>query len=443
VANQDSAPPGGKSPIELLTTPFSRFARLEASGGILLLLCTVLALVWANSPWEEGYHHFWDKPFAVGFGHLYLSETRHFWIDDGLMAIFFFLVGLEIKREILIGELSSLKRAAFPFIAAVGGSTVPALLFLLLNSSSGAARGWAIPMATDIAFALGVLALLGNRVPSPLKVFVAALAIVDDILCVLVISLFYTESISFIALGIAFLALALSCLANWAGVRSPAVYAVISIFVWAAVLKSGVHATIAGVLMAFTIPATTYIDRPKFLDRSRALLRAMESAAHHSAEEHEAIHGLELQCELVQSPLHRIEHRLHPWVSFFIMPLFAMANAGVHFLGGFVDAVSHPVTLGVAVGLLLGKPIGIAGSAWLGVKLGIASPPTGIAWKQILGAGWLCGIGFTMSLFVAGLAFGQGPLLDMSKLGILSASVLSGLGGAIVLRYFSLSKPVS
>jgi len=434
LAGRESTAPIIVAPIERLTTPFSRFARMEASGGILLLLCTVLALVWANSPWEEAYSHFWHVPLAVGFGRTFLSESRHFWINDGLMAIFFFLVGLEIKREVLIGELSSLKRAAFPFIAAVGGSLVPALLYIAINRSNAAAHGWGIPMATDIAFALGVLALLGNRVPPPLKVFVAALAIVDDILCVLVISLFYTESISFLNLGLAFVGLALSCLANWAGVRNPMIYAVISLFVWGAVLNSGVHATIAGVLMAFTIPATTYIDRPKFLERSRELLRRMETAGENSAEEHEAVHGMELQCELVQSPLHRIEHRLQPWVSFFIMPLFALANAGVNVLGGLREALSHPVTFGVALGLFLGKPLGISGSAWLGVKLGLAVPPAGVHWRQILGAGWLCGIGFTMSLFVAGLAFGEGALLDMSKIGILAASSIAGLGGAMVLR---------
>jgi len=433
LAGQESRTHTSLLPIERITSPFARFVRLEASGGILLLACTLLALVWANSPWEEGYAHFWHKPLAIGFGRAFLSETRHFWINDGLMAIFFFLVGLEIKREILIGELSSLKRAGFPIIAAIGGSAIPALLYFVVNSGTEAVRGWGIPMATDIAFALGVLALLGDRVPATLKVFVAALAIVDDILCVLVISFFYTETISVVSLGVAFAGLALSCLANWAGVRSPSAYAVLSIFVWAAVLMSGVHATIAGVLMAFTIPATTPIERARFLERSRGLLDELDSAAEHSPEEHEAIHGLELQCALVQSPLHRIEHRLQPWVSFLIMPLFALANAGVHFLGDLLDAARHPIALGVALGLLFGKPAGIAGAAWLGAKLQIASPPSGVTWRQILGAGWLCGIGFTMSLFVASLAFGDGTLLDISKIGTLSASVIAGILGTVIL----------
>lgn len=421
------------SPIERLATPFTRFARMEASGGILLLACAAFALVWANSPWEENYAHFWHKPLSIGFGRFLMTESRHFWINDGLMAAFFFLVGLEIKREVLIGELSTLKRAAFPLIAAVGGSVVPAVLYFLVNRSGASAPGWGIPMATDIAFTLGVLALLGDRVPAALKVFVAALAIVDDILCVLVISLFYTDSISWVHLGIALAGLAVSSLANRAGVRLPAIYAVMSILVWMAVLKSGVHATIAGVLMAFTVPARTYVNRPVFLERSRALLERMQSAAPHSAEEHEAVHGLELQCELVQSPLHRIEHRLQPWVGFCIMPLFALANAGVRFIGDFWNSAIHPVALGVMLGLLLGKPIGILGLASIGVRLGLASPPEGTNWTQILGAGLLCGIGFTMSLFVAGLAFHDGSLLDMSKRGILLASLVAGVAGALVL----------
>jgi len=426
--------PLGKSHIEVLTAPFARFAKIEASGGIILLVSTAVALAWANSPWEHSYETLWNTPVTIGFGRIVISETRHHWINDGLMSIFFFLVGLEIKREVLIGELSSLKQAAFPFIAAVGGSMVPAVIYLLATQPSGAQRGWGIPMATDIAFALGVLALLGDRVPATLKVFVAALAIVDDILCVMVISVFYTSHISFVSLGIALAGLAVCCLANWLGVRTPAVYAVISVFVWLAVLKSGVHATIAGVLLAFTIPARTFIDRPEFLTRSRSILSRFEEANQHSAEENDAVHGLELQCELIQSPLHRIEHRLQPWVSFFIMPVFALANAGVPILGNLRAAVTHPVTLGVALGLFAGKPMGITGAAWLGTKLKIAAAPAGVSWRQIIGASWLCGIGFTMSLFIAGLAFGEGTLLDLSKIGTLGASVLAGAGGAMVLR---------
>lgn len=428
-----SARTGVKQPIEVLTSPFTRFARLEASGGILLLACTVAALIWANSPWHDLYEHLLEAKVTIALGRIEVTETRHHWINDGLMAVFFFLVGLEIKREILIGELSSLKQAAFPFLAAVGGAMLPAAIYFLFGRTVGATHGWGIPMATDIAFALGVLALLGSRVPASLKVFVAALAIVDDILCVLVISLFYTSEVSLVNLGVAAAGLAVSCLANWAGVRAPAVYAVISGFVWLAVLSSGVHATIAGVLMAFTIPARTLIDGPEFVARSRGLLNRFELVGADSREGHDAVHDLERQCEQVQSPLHRIEHMLHPWVSFFIMPVFALANAGVIIPPSLAEALTHPVTLGVAVGLFIGKPLGITTVAWLAAKLRIAAAPAGVTWLQIFGASWLCGIGFTMSLFVAGLAFEEPSYLDMSKIAILGASLLAGSAGAIVL----------
>jgi len=427
-----SAAPINERPIDRLTSPFRRFAEVEASGGVLLLMCTIAALVWANSPWADSYHGIWHSQVTVRLGRIIVSESRHDWINDGLMSIFFFLVGLEIKREILIGELSSLRKAAFPFIAALGGSAIPALLYVVVARGSGAQRGWGVPMATDIAFALGVLALLGSRVPLTLKVFVTALAIVDDIFAVLVIALFYTAHISMISLGLALAGLAVSCVANWLGVRQPAAYAVISIFVWLAVLKSGVHATIAGVLMALTIPSKTFIDRRAFLRGSRSLLEEMESTTENSAEEHDAIHALELQCELIQSPLHRIEHRLQPWVSFFVMPLFALANAGVHILGNVGLAVTHPIAIGVWVGLFIGKPIGITCFAWVATKLG-ASSPAEVSWKQLFGASWLCGIGFTMSLFIAGLAFEEEALLNMAKIGILAASVAAGIAGAIIL----------
>ena len=427
------AVPITQRPIDRLTSPFRRFAQVEASGGVLLLICTIAALAWANSPWADSYHAIWHAQVTVRLGRITVSESRHDWINDGLMSIFFFLVGLEIKREILIGELSSLRKAAFPFIAALGGSAIPALLYVLVTRASGAQRGWGVPMATDIAFALGVLALLGSHVPLTLKVFVTALAIVDDIFGVLVIALFYTAHISVVSLVLAMAGLAISCLANWLGIRKPAVYAVISIFVWFAVLKSGVHATIAGVLMALTIPSKTFINRSAFLRGSRSLLEEVESVAENSADEHDAIHALELQCELIQSPLHRIEHRLQPWVSFLVMPLFALANAGVHILGNVRLALTHPIAIGVWIGLFLGKPIGITSFAWLATRFS-ASSPADVSWRQLFGASWLCGIGFTMSLFIAGLAFEEEALLDMAKIGILAASILAGIAGAIILR---------
>jgi Na+:H+ antiporter, NhaA family len=420
-------------PIDTLTSPFSRFAKMEAAGGILLLASTIAALVWANSRWEQTYHAIWNLQVVVGFGRFSLSESRHEWINDGLMSIFFFLVGLEIKREILIGELSSFRQAAFPFIAALGGTIVPALIYVLITHGRTGQKGWGIPMATDIAFALGVLVLLGNRVPSSLKIFVTALAIVDDIIAVLVIAIFYTAQIHFASLAVGLFLVALSFGANLLGIRKPAVYALIGICVWFAVLKSGVHATVAGVLLAFTIPARTYLDRDHFVNRSRRLLDRFEAARPNSAEAHAAIHSLETQCELIESPLHRIEHTLQPWVSFLIMPVFAFANAGVRILGNALAAATHPVSLAVALGLFFGKPLGIWLFARLSAAIGLATPPAEVSWGRVFGASWLCGIGFTMSLFIATLAFGEGTLLTMSKIGTLAASLGAGVCGSVFL----------
>jgi NhaA family Na+:H+ antiporter len=423
-----------RPPIDLITSPFTRFARMEAASGILLLVATAAALVWANSSWEHSYYEIWHTEVMVSLGHLSISESSHEWVNDGLMSIFFFLVGLEIKRELLIGELSTFRQAAFPFMAALGGSIFPALIYAGLNKGGVGANGWGIPMATDIAFALGVLALLGSRVPVALKVFVAALAIVDDIFGVLVIALFYTQHISLLALGLGFAGVAVSFAANWLGIRSPAIYAVIGVCVWFAVLNSGVHATIAGILLAFTIPARNSLDKAEFLRKSRWLLDQFETHDLNSSQAHHAIHSLEQQCEMIESPLHRIEHWLQPWVSFLIMPLFAFANAGVHFVGKIGAAVTHPITLGVLLGLLVGKPLGISLFAWIASLTGWASRPASVSWGQIFGASWLCGIGFTMSLFIASLALGDGDLLDMSKIGTLAASIAAGCMGSLLLR---------
>jgi Na+:H+ antiporter, NhaA family len=422
-----------KLPIEVLTIPFLRFAKTEASGGILLLAGTIAALIWANLPGVPNYHDIWNTQVSVGFGKYVLSESRHEWINDGLMSLFFFLVGLEIKREVLIGELSSLRKAAFPFIAAVGGAVAPALLYLCVTYGGEGQKGWGIPMATDIAFALGVLALLGNRVPISLKIFVTALAIADDIIAVLVIALFYTDQIHLFSLAVGLSGVLLSFVANLMGIRKPVIYAVIGFFVWCAVLESGVHATVAGVLLAFTIPARTYIDREPFLRRSRRLLDRFEDAVPDSSEAHAAIHSLEAQFELIESPLHRIEHALQPWVSFLIMPLFAFANAGVRVLGNGLAAVTHPVSIAVALGLFLGKPLGIWLFGWASAKTGLATPPQELTWGSLFGAGCLGGIGFTMSLFVAGLAFGDGVLLDMAKIGTMGASLTAGICGSLIL----------
>jgi NhaA family Na+:H+ antiporter len=371
-----------------------------------------------------------------------LSEEIHFWVNDALMAVFFFVVGLEIKRELLAGELASPRQAALPILAALGGVVFPALFYAALNANGPGARGWGIPMATDIAFVIGVMALLGDRVPLGLKVFLTALAIVDDIAAVLVIAVFYTAEFSWGALGVAAFCLLVALAANRLGVRHPIPYVLIGAVLWVTVLQSGVHATIAGVLLAFMIPSRTAVDQRDFLRHGRAVLDHFERAAEtkpvdilNDIEQQSAIEALEDACEKVQPPLHRLEQGLHPWVTFLIMPLFALANAGVSLSGDLGKLVAQPVTIGVVLGLVLGKPIGVTLASWLAVRTGLASLPENVSWKHVHGAGWLAGIGFTMSLFMTGLAFTDDAQLTEAKLGILIASLCAGvIGSAILLR---------
>ena len=429
-----------RPPIERVLRPFREFAHLESSGGLLLLATTALALLWANSPWAASYDALWHTKVTVGAEGFGLSLDLHHWINDGLMALFFFVVGLEIKRELLVGELASVRRAALPVAAAVGGMVLPALVYTAFNAGTVGAGGWGIPMATDIAFALGVLALLGRRAPLALKVFLTALAVVDDLGAVLVIALFYTPAVSWPALGTAAVCLAAAVIVNRMGVRHLLPYALIGVALWLAVLASGVHATVAGVLLAMTIPVQYRIDAWGFLAKGRAYLDEFEAASHHSPtapnSEHQqaALRALEEACEQVETPLQRLEHALHPWVAFLIMPVFALANAGVTLGDGLGAAVIHPVALGVTAGLVLGKQAGVLLATWLAVRSGLASLPSGVTWRHIYGAGWLAGIGFTMSLFVSDLAFDDEALLQTAKVGILAASVLSGAGGWLLLR---------
>jgi NhaA family Na+:H+ antiporter len=431
--------PGGGPPIYRLIRPFQEFARLQASGGILLLVCTVCALLLANSPWSEAYGRLLNAYVTVGADGFSVRETVLHWVNDGLMAVFFFLVGLEIKREVLTGELSSPRQAALPIAAALGGMAAPALLYLAVNRGGPGAAGWGVPMATDIAFALGALALLGDRAPAPLKVFLAAFAIADDIGAVLVIALFYTASVHLAALGVGFAVIALSALANKAGVRSPLVYALLGVVSWVAFLESGIHATVAGVLLAMTVPASARIDPDAFAAQARGALGRFESGdtpadgSGLGEERQAALHTLEKAAERVQTPLHRMEHALHPWVSFLIMPVFALANAGVA-LGGAGASLVGPVPLGIALGLVIGKPLGVTLLAWIAVRAGVAVLPAGLNWRHLLGAGWLGGIGFTMALFIAGLAFPDPASLAAAKVGILAASAVAGVVGFLILR---------
>ncbi len=425
-------PPHRKPPGRSLASAFSEFFKTEAAGGIVLLACAALALIWANSPLAASYFRLWETTVTAGAGPLLIQKPLLLWINDGLMALFFFVVGLEIKREVLTGELAAPRKAALAIVAALGGMIVPAVLYLTVNAGSEAAAGWGIPMATDIAFALGVLALLGSRAPLALKVFLTAIAIVDDLGAVLVIALFYTSKVSTTALGIAggfFVALVV---VNKLGVRRTLVYALLGLGLWVAMLKSGVHATVAGVLVALTIPATRRIDAPAFLAEAQALVgrfstEMMEGHSETTSAQRDAIHSLENACERVETPLARLEHGLHGLVAFFIMPVFALANAGVGLGGDVLGMLTDPVAIGIGVGLVIGKQVGVFGFAWAAVKSGLASLPQGVNWAQVHGVSLLTGIGFTMSIFIANLAFVDMPeRLDSAKLGILVASLISG-----------------
>jgi NhaA family Na+:H+ antiporter len=436
--------------VERVLAPFRRFMHTQSSSGIVLLATTAIALGWANSPWAESYHHLWELPIGGTFGPASFRTTLHHFINDGLMAVFFFLVGLEIKREMIAGELASLRSASLPMIAALGGMVVPAAIYAIVNGGGLGAPGWGVPMATDIAFALGVLALLGDRVPVGLKVFLAALAIVDDIGAVLVIAVFYSSGMAWVPLAGAAGLLVLAVGMNRAGVRRPWTYGAVGLALWATVLLSGIHATVAGVLLAFAIPVRTRINEHQFLTSTRRALEEFDAAAALTAADpqtsvlsnvghHTALEEIETLCQLAQPPLIRLEHALHGIVSFGIMPVFALANAGVTLdASSLGSALVSPVTLGAMLGLLVGKPIGIFGFSWLAVRLGIAALPQGSTWMACLGVAVLGGIGFTMALFIASLAFPAGTphaeLLDAAKLGILVASAVAGVAGTLLLR---------
>lgn len=428
------------TPIEKLLSPLQQFLHAEASGGILLIICTVIALVWANSPFSESYHNLWHTHFSIGISEFKLDYSLHHWINDGLMVIFFFVVGLEIKRELLVGELSSAKKASLPIAAALGGMIFPAVIYSLFNAGSEGISGWGIPMATDIAFVVGILALLGNRVPLALKIFILALAIVDDIGAVLVIAIFYTSQISFISLVTAAGLIGLLIIMNRIGVRNLLIYTIVGLALWLAFLKSGVHATVAGVLLAFTIPSSSRINTKKFTNETDLLIKNFDKAGEHgdnvltNSDRLSIIEQIENYCEKILTPLQRFEHGLHPLVTFFIMPVFALANAGVSIGGNFSESISNVISIGIILGLFLGKQIGIFSFSYLAVKLKLASRPEGVSWKKIYAAAILGGIGFTMSLFIANLAFSSDELLNISKVGILSGSIVSGIVGFVILK---------
>ena len=416
--------------------PFQEFASAGAFGGIVLMMCASVALLWANSPWRESYFAIWETKIAVGLSPNPVTMSLHHWINDGIMALFFLLVGLEIKREFLVGELATLRQAALPVAAALGGMVVPATIYALVNFGTVGAAGWGIPMATDIAFALGVLSVLGRGVPIGLKVFLTALAIVDDLGAVLIIALFYTTSINWIALMVSAGVVVCLALMNVRGVTSLTPYLLLGMILWWTLYASGIHATIAGVVLAMTLPSQTRINTAQFSEQARSLLDEFDKAETGdlliitSKGQQEAVHSLRTLGKIVQSPLLRLEHSLHGPVTFVIMPLFALANAGVALGAVAIDRV----VVGVLAGLLLGKPLGIFLFSRVAVRLGYATLPSNVTWRQLHAVAWLAGIGFTMSLFVADLAFGASLLTTSAKVGIIGASVLAGIVGWALLR---------
>ena len=443
------ADPFTPSKLEPLLRPLQAFLSAKSAGGIVLMLAAVVALAWANSPWRDAYHDLWHMKVSIGAGRCTIAMSLEHWVNDGLMVLFFLLVGLEIKRELLFGELASMRQASLPVAAAIGGMIAPAGIYAALNWGGAGAHGWGVPMATDIAFALGVLALVGRGVPTSVKVFLLAVAIVDDLGAVLVIAIFYTASVSIPTLAIAGVFLLALIALNLLRVHRPLPYVLLGLGLWFATLLSGIHATIAGVLLALTIPATRQIEELPFVEYARRMLAEFERDATSvpdkiTEDQSHAISALESAAEAVQTPLARVEHALLLPVTFLIIPLFALANAGVDLRSGGGGAIARDtITWGVLLGLLIGKPIGVLLASWIALRTRIASLPEGANWRQIAGVSVLCGIGFTMSLFIGNLAFPDDPdHLVATKVGILAASLLAGIVGGVIIASASARRHV-
>jgi NhaA family Na+:H+ antiporter len=418
---------------------FQKFFKSEVSGSIVLMACTVVALVWANSEWAESYFHLAHEYIALSWGDAKFKLSLQHWINDALMVVFFFVVGLEVKREIVVGRLSTLETAILPVSAAVGGMIVPATIYGLMNAGGPGAAGWGIPMATDIAFALGILAIFGSRVPIGLKVFLTALAIADDIGAVLVIALFYTETIRLGALIVAGVFLFLIVSAVRFGIRRRGIYLLLALGVWVAVFASGIHATVAGILVALMIPVKPRVDPPQVAEDVSRIAERLRDPALTTASvlhDHDALEAIEdlHTCAIRARPAGlSLEHYLHPVQAFLILPLFALFNAGVAVELDSLGDLLEPVTLGIVAGLVIGKQIGVTLFSWLAIRSGRAVMPEGVTWAQLWGVSCLAGVGFTMSLFVSDLAFRQAELVSEAKIGIIIASVLAGIFGMIVL----------
>ena len=407
-----------------------RFLAVEASSGILLLLAAAAALAWANSPWEAGYQSLWHTPVGFTVGEFTFQRDLHFLVNDGLMVVFFFVVGLEIRRELDCGELSELRRAALPGFAALGGMIAPACLYLAFNAGSPASVGWGVPMATDIAFAVGVLALLGKRVRPALRILLLALAVIDDLGAIIVIALFYSSGIQGVGLAVLAAGLVLLVAMQKLGVRSPLLYVLPGLVIWAGTYKTGVHPTLAGVILGLLTPVRAWMNPRAFVNQAHAAVTTVEAPGapdNHTLRTQLA--DLELTTRETFSPVERLQHALHPWVAYLIMPIFALANAGVPLGEARLDGGGQAVLLGVLLGLVIGKPLGILGLSWLAVRLRWAALPAGVSWREVLVVGVVAGIGFTMALFIAGLAFPPGSLIEVAKLGILSASAVAAVIG--------------
>lgn len=419
-------------PIDRILDPLSHFLHVQAASGVVLLLFTLAALALANSPWSDAFLSFWKTPVGFSIGSYEVSHSLKHWINDGLMVIFFFVVGLEVKRELAVGELHSVRLAALPVAAAIGGMLVPAAIYLTLQWGEPGQRGWAIPMATDIAFVVGCMALLGSRVPHNLRILLLSLAIVDDIGAILVIAIGYAGTLNLVALTLGLAGIGLVILMARVGVRSVPMFTVVGIGIWFAFHESGVHATIAGVILGLLTPVRPWVSENLLVRYAHRLSDFLQGdTTRDQGEQHALLRSVEKAARETISPLERIETALHPWVGFVVMPLFAFANAGVVVE---LDAFSDAIAVAVTAGLVIGKPVGIVLVSWLAVRFGLARLPQGISWGVLTAGGVLAGIGFTMALFIAGLAF-DGAQLDAAKTGVLSGSALSAAAGMLMLLW--------
>ena len=421
-----------------LVTPFQKFVRIESLSGMLLFGATIMALILANSRFGEQFQAFWQFKIGISTSGFELIKPLILWVNDGLMAVFFFLIGLEIKRELLIGELNTVKKASFPLFAAIGGMAAPVILFLVLNDNPETSLGWGIPMATDIAFSLAILTLLGKRVPIGLKIFLTAFAIVDDLGAVLVIAIFYSETIKWSLILISLVLLAILFFLSYKKIYSKGLILGFGIIIWVLFLKAGIHPTIAGVLLALTVPIRQKIRMDTYIRKLKSITEKIciecdPDSTLLTKDQIKEIDNLEDWTEGVQSPLQHLEHKLHNWVAFFIMPVFALSNAGIA-IGG--DMELDTMLSGIIViSLVIGKLIGVTTLSLIGVKLGLAELPEGVGYRQIIGVSLLAGVGFTMSIFVANLAFFESPqVLDSAKMGIIAGSLIAGISGYLVLR---------